>query len=82
MSDETKQKKSDSMREKYANGYISPKSKVVIELDENQNIINEWTSASKAGLFYNVNWKTITNIIEGKNSKKLPNKTFKFKYDT
>jgi group I intron endonuclease len=78
-SEESKNKMSEAQKKIYDNGYISPASKSVIELDEENNIINEWSSASKVGKYYNVSYKTITNIINGKNSNKLMNKKFKFK---
>ena len=78
-SEESKKKMSESQKKLYEDGYISPASKSVIELDEENNIINEWSSASKVGKHYNVSYKTITNIINGKNSSKLMNKKFKFK---
>lgn len=78
-SDETKLKMSESQKKLCENGYVSPISKEVIELNTNNEIINEWSSASKAGKHYNVNYKTIINIINGQNSVKLTNKIFKFK---
>lgn len=77
--DEAKKNMSEAHKRLRDNGYVSPVSKGVIEIDINGNIVNEWTSLAKAGLYYNVKGMTIKNIINGKRSNKLKHKQFKLK---
>lgn len=77
-SEESKIKMSFAQKKLYESGYIHPFAKVVIEVDENNIVLNEWSSSIKVGKFYNVSSMTIRNIIAGKNSRKLKNKIFKY----
>lgn len=76
----SKIKMSESQKELYENGYQNPVAKEVVELDENGQIINKWSSMSKAAEYYNVTRMTISNIIEMKVkvSQKLKGKNFKY----
>lgn len=78
-SNEAKINMSNAHKKLRDNGYITAISKAIIELDSNGNTINEWSSLRKAGIYYNVDGMTISNIIKGQKSRKLPNKTFKYK---
>lgn len=75
-SEKAKSNMSEAQKKLYKEGYISPVSKKVKELDEFGNIINSWDSISKAGKYYNVDAMTIYNIIKGKISRKLKGKIF------
>lgn len=80
-STESKKRMSDAHKKLHQQGYKHPTAKVVCEVDSNGTIIKEWASFSKCGKEFGVNNMTISNIVKGKKSRKLPDKIFKLKQE-
>lgn len=77
-SEESKQKMSNSQKKLFKNGYKHPNSKIVIQLDLNNNSLKEWESSTIAAKELNLNAMGIANCARGV-SKTSGNYKWKYK---